>query len=621
VATSQTDSSLTGSLALTIVPITTAVAPATVNVGLGPTAQTQQFTAVALPDNAPQQFTWTCTIPSTGATCANFTPGANGAGTATYTASAIEECGTGCVQIAAAATGDPTGCSFNSTTYPCTVGQVTVVASRLSGTYAFHFSGFDSSSHRVAVAGTFTVSNGVITGVEDELTSNGPQTGLAISGGSYAPATATDPNDSNNLGVLTLTLPAGVYPNQYQVVLDAAGDVQMLEADGHGTGAGIAEAVATGNKFNSTAQTFAFGFTGADSGGNRIGYAGLLPMTPSASCSTGIIACGTVSGGLIDVNDHGNSSNSICSAAPCNVAGNYQNNGNGSWTLTLMSPIAMSFDFFIANGNSTSNNPLNLYAISTDSNPGVLGTMVLQDSKITYNNAGFKSTSVSVLNGANDSVSLTLGSTDGNGNFSGQFDWNNSGTEVSVPSSSPFAYTYAAVPLSGSQYLGRYTFQMLGNPGANPVVQPLTFVLYASGANRGFLLDQSSSAVVTGAMIPQVGPKQNSGIFANTLLPGTYAVATNRNDSASIAPLTMNLLLTSPGNSVFNVSGAENPGNQPITGGTYNVQAAGTGTLSTTTGAGTAHYIFYAVNATTFYMIQDASKDSGVTSPLLLVAQ
>ena len=118
--------------------------------------------------------------------------------------------------------------------------QVSQVPSRVSGTYAFRFSGYDSNQKPTAVAGTFTASNGTITGVEDELTSIGASTGILISGGSYQPNTS-DANNSNNAGTLTLTLPAGVYPNKYQVVLDGNGDIEMIESDDQGTGSGIAQ--------------------------------------------------------------------------------------------------------------------------------------------------------------------------------------------------------------------------------------------------------------------------------------------------------------------------------------------------------------------------------------------
>jgi hypothetical protein len=236
----------------------------------------------------------------------------------------------------------------------------------------------------------------------------------------------------------------------------------------------------------------------------------------------------------------------------------------------------MGFDFFIASGSTSKANPLTFYAISTDpvtTNPAVSGTMVLQDSSLTYDIAHFKGTSVSTLTGtvtgANATctappcanVSLTLGTTDGKGNFSGQFDQNNAGAIVSVPSSltaASFSYTYAA---SGTT--GRYTFQMLGNPDANPVVAPLPFVLYASGADRGFLLDQSTSSVMTGTMNPQ---GKGGGSFAGSELPGTYGAATTSSGSSAVGPIAANLLLTFPGGGVFNVSGTQYPGSQTMTG-------------------------------------------------------
>ena len=565
-ATLTADTTVTGSLTLTLVDITTEVAPSTLSVGNG---LTQQFTAVAVPDDAPQTFTWTCT--ASGAPCANFAQ--DGSGLASYTPVAAEKCGNNCVQISAAAKLDATGCSPNPKF--CTIAKATVVTSRLTGNsttnvpFSFRFSGYDNGGHQVFVAGTFTALNGgIVSGVEDEITWNGSQystTQHSITGGSYTPIAANDPN-SNNAGTLALTLAAGVFPNQYHVALDAAGDIQMIESDGNGSGSGIAEP-SSKNQFNlGTNQPFAFGFTGVDFAHNRVGYVGLMPTDGTAN----------VTGGSIDVNDNGSSTNSICAAPPCTVVGTYLDNGNGSWTLTLTKPESMTFDFFVANGSKNANNPQTLYAISTDpvdsTHPAVLGTMVLQDSTLTYDKSHFNGTSVSALtgvNGANANVSLTLGTTDGNGNFSGQFDQNNAGVIVSVPSSltaASFSYTYSA---SGTN--GRYTFQMLGNPDVTPVVAPLPFVLYASGANRGFLLEQGGSSppdtsVMTGTMNPQ---GKAGGGFAGSELPGTFGAATTSSGSSAVSPIAANLLLTFPGGGVFNVSGTQYQypgGSQTVTG-------------------------------------------------------
>ena len=555
-ATLAADTSVTGSLTLTLVDITTEVAPSTLSVGKG---LTQQFTAVAVPDDAPQTFTWTCT--ANNVQCANFSPAQNvpSPGLAVYTASDI--CSGNCnVQISAASTLDQTGCS--PTPKNCTIAKPSVVASRVSGTYAFRFSGFDSN-HATAVVGTFTVANGTITGVEDELSSSG-WAQHAITAGSYNSISPSDPN-SNNAGTLTLT--TGSFPNQYQVILDGAGDIEMIESDGHGTGSGIAQKSSNSNLFTGN-QTFAFGFTGVDSNGDRVGYVGILPMNGSAVVS-----------GQMDVNDNGQSSNSVCTVPPCTVTGTYLPNGNGSWHLTLTSPVTMGFDFFIASGSTSKANPLTFYAISTDpvtTNPAVSGTMVLQDSTLTYDIAHFKGTSVSALTGTVTgataactappcaNVSVTLGTTDGNGNFSGQFDQNNAGVILSAaqfPPAGSTSYTYAA---SGTT--GRYTFNMLGDPTANPVVAPIPFVLYASGANRGFLLDQKSSSVMTGTMNPQ---GKGGGGFAGSELPGTFGAATTSSGSFNVSPIAANLLLTFPGGGVFNFSGTQYQypgGSQTVTG-------------------------------------------------------
>jgi hypothetical protein len=573
-ATLVADSSKTGTLALNVVDITTQVAPAALSVGNG---LTQQFTAVALPDDAPQTFTWTCT--ASGVPCANFHQDSNVSGLAYYKAQ--DSCPGNCVQISAVAPLDPAGCS--NIPKNCTIAKASLVTSRVNGTYAFRFSGYDSSNHATAVVGTFTAaSNGTITsGVADELTSSG-WVQHSIAGG-YT-ATSSDPNNSNNAGTLTLT--TGAFPNKFQAVLDGAGDIEMIESDGHGTGSGIAQRSASSNLFTGD-QTYAFGFTGVDASGNRVGYVGLLPMNGS----------GVIAGGQMDVNDNGNNTN-VCGAAPCNVAGSYTPDPNisGLWQMTLTSATTMKFDVFISAGTASKTNPLTFYAISTDpdaTHPAVSGTMVLQDSTQTYNNAALKGTSVSALTGTganatNTNVSLTLGSTDGNGNFSGQFDQNNAGVILSYPSStqSPFGYKYTADASTN----GRYTFQMLGNPGANPVVAPLPFVLYASGANRGFLLDQSSS-VMTGTMNPQ---GKGGGAFGGSELPSTYAAATTSSGSSLVSPIAANLLLTSPGGGIFNVSGTQYPGPQTLTG-TYTLSALGTGTVPLTAPSA-QNYVIYVLD-------------------------
>ena len=650
VATSQTVNGLSGSLPLTVIPDTTSVGPTSPDVGVG---LTQQYVATAAPDQAAQTFTWSCIAPN--GPCSNFVQDPQISGLASYTPTAGETCGSsGCVTISAAADINPTGCTIDPKHYPCTISQTTVVASRVpSGIYAFQFSGYDTNGKAIAVAGTFTVAaGGSISGSEDESTWNGSAfvtTQHNFSGGSYTPLGGGNDN-SNNAG--TLSLNTGTFPSTYTAVLDGSGDIQMTAASGGASGSGFATASSV-NKFNQgTPAVFAFGFTGVDASSHRVGYAGLLPTDGVSS----------VANGFIDVNDNGSASNSVCNSEPCGLAGSYTfNSGTNRGQLTLTAPKAMTFDFFVANGSSSNpNNPLNLYVISTDSNPAVVGTMTLQDSKVSpYNNAAFSGNSISELIGANNNVALlqvtTLGDNGSSGvtgacpgsslgNLEGTFNQNNAGTlippaplsltgiGISFPNnkseggaSNPYTY------VSTNGNTGRYVFCLLGDPTDNTPVMPIPFVLYASGANRGYLLDQSSSSVMTGTMNPQSKPK--SGSFASAQATGTYAVATNANGipgGSGCTDLTscytsMNLVMSSPVSGTFDFSGIENPGNVAI-GGSYTVTIPGLGALTIPGSQNSAtNFVIYGVTETNFYMMgwdeESGTNYNGLISPILYMAQ
>jgi hypothetical protein len=595
-----TGTSTTGSLDLNVIPLTVVVTPTTVNVGQN---LVQQFTAVSVPDDAPQTFTWTCT--PTGA-CGSFAPNANNV--AVYTAPPSPF--TGNVVVTATSTVQQSAPGFGQS-------KISVVTSRLpQGAYAFRFSGYDTSSHHVAVAGSLTVGgNGAITGSVEDVVTNAAYKQYTTVSGSYVPSPNNSNDISNNLGTLTLSASGG--PTfTYTAVLTSSGVVRMIESDGAGTGSGVMQKSAANTVFIASPQTFVFGFTGVDSAGNRVGYVGMLPMTPSG---TG----GTITGGLLDINDNGTNP---CGATPCNVTGTYQLIATGLWHMTLNSVTTLDFDFFVSGGQTNAQpNPLTLYAISADdptSHPSLSGNMVYQfPISSGYNNAAFKGSSVSSLTGANANVSLTVGTTDGTsggtggaGGFTGTFDQNNNGTITSVPTTKPFAYTYVAT----SNINGRYTFQMLGN--TNPVVAPLPFVLYASGANRGFLLDQSSPAVMTGSMEPQLPAGFN---YTPSELPGTYAAATIANSDSGIEPVVQNLLLTSPGGTplVYDVTGVQNTtnGSQSLTG-TYtmlnNNTGGGTGTITLTSPPppAVANYVIYAIDASSSNSVITDFMMMGVTS-------
>jgi hypothetical protein len=583
-ATSAADSTAKGYDSVTVVPITVVVTPTTVSVGEN---LVQQFTAIAVPDDAPQTFTWTCTPAGI---CGSFAPNPNSV--AVYTAPPSN----GSVTVSATSTVPQTNPGIGTS-------KVAVVTSRLpSGTYAFRFSGDDKNGNHVAAAGSFILAaNGTITaGVEDVA---GVSTPYTISSVSYSPI-----SNNNNLGTLTVSLSGGP-TNVYTAVLTSSGIIRMIESDGFGTGSGVMQK-SSAQQFDVGAQTFAFGFTGVDSTGKRVGYVGMLPLNGGGGIGSQQVP------GLLDSNDNG-SAIGVCGAPPCSISTTSSySQPNASlptwWNMTLVTgATTQHFDFFVSAGTAqtkTAVNPLTLYAISTDpvdaTHPALSGNMVYQV-PMTYNNAAFSGTSVSNLTGANANVALIVGTTDGGsggtggaGGFTGTFDQNDDGTITSVGPTAPFSYTYVAT--SGTN--GRYTFQMLGN--TNPVVAPLPFVLYASGTNRGFLLDQNGMAVMTGSMDPQLTPTGFS--YTATELPGTYAAATIGNGDSGIAPVVENLLLTSTGMATYVVAGTQNTqsGSQPLMG-SYtlndNSSGGGTGTITLTTPAGST-YVIYAIDATAIPM-------------------
>ena len=600
VATSRADSTARGETNFTIVPITVSVAPtpAPVDVGHG---LVQQFTATAAPDNASQKFTWAVACAQGGAACGALVPDANISGLAVYTAPATAPTGCtsgNCVQVTATATIDTTAVG---------TAKVLVLSSRISGTYTLRFSGYDNLHQPVAMACSLTFDkNGVFQqGVEDEVLNTGAggvPHHYTVNSATYVPvANNNNANNTNNAGTLTVDASTSGGPtNTYNAVLDAAGNLRVIELDGNWKGSGSMEE-ATTTKFANVASltgTFVFGFTGTDLLGKRVGYVGALPMDGAGHI-------GLTTPGLLDMNKGGTAESST------NVTGSYtMNNGIGTMTVTandLPGPPTFTFNLYGISGQAKASNPLTLFAISTDllaTNPAVSGRMVFQDPGTKYDMTALNAAAVSHLTGwanagSNTTVALVAGTGNSSGGLSGSFDANNAGTIVAAQS---FNCTYT----TGTG--GRYVVTMLGN--GNSCTGGLPFVFYASGANRGFLLDQSSAAVMTGAMDPQ-----NNNAIAPSALPSTYAVATVSNATSGVVPMAANFLLTSPGGGVFDVGGTQYPLVQTVTG-TYNLHLDGTGPITLTAPA--ANYVLYTVDASTFEMID---VDTTVKNAAVIFAQ
>ncbi len=555
VATSVESPTKSDTYQMKVLPITVTVTPGPAIVGIG---LTQQFTATVTPDAAPQTVTWAITgCPAND--CGHLDPNTAG------------------LYISPNATPSEASFSIQATSSidpPNWAGQakVTIVNSRLSGTYAFRVSGFDSTNHPIAGAGDFVANDdGTIQGgtTEDLLVAGVPAHCTILNTSTYA----MDGNDHGTITLRTSGSGACASPalRKYKVVLNASGDGQMIEFDASGRGSGlIAQAGPASQVFKDSALlgTFAFGFTGVDLTGKRVGLAGVF----QADGAGGITPTGS-----LDINDNG-SATSNTGFDP--VLSSYSISPDGSGTLTLVSNgTTYNFAMYVVGGKTqNATNPLTVFAISNDgpSNHAAVGTIVFQDPTQTYDKSALNSFSVSNLTGVDNSssntlVSLTVASGDKNGNFAGSYDANNAGTIVAAKS---FNSTYSA---TGN---GRYTIDLL-----SPAVH---FVLYLSAANRGFLLDQSSQAVYTGTMDQQPGT-----FFAASELGGSFEAATGSSGTSSVTQVAMNLLMTAVGSNLT-VAGTQDatgdPNPEPLAG-TYTVNASGTGTITLTQPA--AKYVIY----------------------------
>ncbi len=598
VATSQADTRATGSLPLTIQNIQVFVAPTSsqsvpVNVGTG---LQQQFEAVAVPDDAPQTFTWPAPA------CGTITPDPNNSALAVFKAP-----NSTCTQFQILpASVDANQCS-DPTNHPCQPAFVNVIGSRLpAGTYAFRYTGFDIGG-AIAVTGQFvSLGNGAIQGgtQEDELSGSHAVCTIQSTGSSYS-------FSSNQQGTITLNaLCAGsATKSTYDMVIDAAGDIQMIEDTSGDTtnrhGSGVIQPVPTPSGLNTAALkgSFAFGFTGVDLNGFRFGTVGVVTLDGS----------GNITGGTLDTNDNSTPAGPLAISS-CNSCYS-MTNGVGSMTITANGqpyPLVL----YGVSGQSKRTNPLLIYAISSAVGPALSGTMTFQDPNPSYDLTTFKGTNVAVLSGASTSgsdsnVALSTVSMDGrSGSLSGSFDQNNGGTLLpsTIDTNNPgqfFSNGYSYTN-TGCTACGRYTINLLGNPTANPPL-PMQFVMYASAANRGYLLDQSSASVMTGTIAPQTSPP--GGSFAASEMPSTYAAATQASGVSAVEPVVDNLLLTwvSPTQGLTGTQTVRS-GSQGLTG-SYTDTSNGIGTFTLTAPAKQT-YVFYQLDLTHFWMLEmDTTKD------------
>ncbi|GAC1513154.1 MAG: hypothetical protein NVS1B11_24850 [Terriglobales bacterium] len=538
-ATSAADSTKSAKVSVQIVSIAVTVAPKTVTVALN---GTQQFVASATPSGAPQTFNWS--VSCTGSPCGTVDS------TGLYTAPAT-------IPSPATVTVTATSTISSTATDHATVTLVTSFNSRLSGTYAFRFSGFDAAGPVLAVGNIVADGSGNISaGSEDISRTTGLQT-LAITGGLYSVGT-------DNRGTLTLTTSAST--STYKFAIGSSGETLFVEFDGTGTrGSGVLDLATVSSFKNSALSTpYAFGFSGADATGKRAGYVGVVSAD----------GAGNITSGSLDINDAGIATTSSSVSGIYNIA----SSGRGTMTLSVSS-VTKNFAFYLVSSSE-------IFFISTDPvamNPRVSGVAINQNVSQAFTNAAFNGSSVFYLTGADSTgafsnVVMGVANTDGNGNITGTFDENNAG---SITGNTSFTGTYSA---TGN---GRYTATLFSTP----------VIIYAVTANKGFVQDQSSPSVTNGLLEPQRNSPFSAASIGGTFVAGTLNVATSAAQDIEAA-LSLNSTAGTISGTQDETDGGQNA-NQALTG-TYTVTANGRGTLTLSSPSGAPGRVIYVINNSKF---------------------
>ncbi len=378
-----------------------------------------------------------------------------------------------------------------------------------NGTYTFYFGGAVSQQLvGLAIDGSFTVSNGSITGgvFDENANYTAPLIEQKISGGTVTAY-------ADGLGQFTLTLPSGTVTFAFASPASAAtassdSDIRIIEFDdatGTGTrGSGAMKLAATSTSTAAIKGNFAFHFSGSDAQNLEAALAGSFQTDGN----------GNITGGKADFSDDG-----ALTSYP-SITGSYavDSQGRGSLKLALNATTTLNYSFYQVS-------PTELLGISTDQGsaniPVVAGTLVQQTGA--FSNASLNGVSVLEIQGlartqggSTPDATVGLATADGNGNIS-------------------FSYDEAALKfVPQTAYTGTYTVD--ATSGRVAVATTTTGItppiFYLINSNSAFVLgtDTSSSS---GILEPQSGSPFASASFSGNYLGGTFPLSNSSYTNAA----------------------------------------------------------------------------------------
>lgn len=562
-ATSQADTTKSANGTVQLMPISVTVSP--VGATLDGFNGTQQF-AAQVSWGQGQAVTWTLSGPGQVEETGNYTAPATVPSQTSATVSAT---------------------SVQDTTKSGSA-TVTLTPPTLNGQYAFIFQGDDGGGMMRQEAGTFIADGkGDITGGVEDIVSmkSGANTNVTFTG-SYAADNAGD-----GRGTITIHNSLGVSRTFGFALGPALARVRFIEtADGTGSrGTGVMEQQdTTAFPIAKTKGAYAFGFSGADSGGGNTAVVGSFQLD----------GVGTINSGTFDIDAGGNTT------AGASFTGTYAADSTtpGRFTATFngQAPYAsVNLAFYVVSASEA-------FWVTLDpvaTNPISAGRALSQTGGPFSNSSLNTAANVFYIAGAGETdgsagsiVDAGIMVTDGNGNITGgQADENFNGDFTE------YEYTNSTYSVTSSAS-GRGTMTLNLDPtdpaGGNVNTHFLTF--YLVSPNTAFMLDNTIAADHVPANYAGLGFTQSqtvgpssSATFSGPYYEGSWSPATSLTPVEATATTSGgNLNFTGTGD--FNLSASTYSPDVAFNG-TYSLQAQGRGTMQRSGGASTEDFIFYMI--------------------------
>jgi hypothetical protein len=486
------------------------VPPSTVAVGA-----TTSLTATVVNDSANAGVSWTVQCAST--QCGSVSPASTASGAATtYTAPASVPSPDSVTIVAKSVTSAGQTAATTITITPTTQPAAPVLA---NGTYVYHLAGQDANGPYF-VAGAFSVSNGAITGGEQDFADGaGIATDTLVASGSSLSQVG------GNIQVVLNTGDSSIGVNGIETLRGTVaytGRVLICEYDASASGTGSID-IQTGTA--APAGGYAFYVSGQDGSAfaNAIGIGGILNVGGTAL---------TLSGSVFDLNDGGNSvlQNQSFASGTVTLPDSF-----GRVAFTLVPSSSSGVPSFILTGYIIGINQIQLIESQPDNLNATTGGMALGQG---VNTGTFTSTSASV-GGA--SYAFGASGEDANGvlQLAGSFALKATGSVSGTVALNDIVSAFSS-PISGGTYTvasnGRVT---ITNVSSSLIPNPLSFELYLDGNGNALVLGVDNIEVSGGVAYSQLVPSPALGAAFALAAQGFWSSNINNPAWSAVGPVTV----------------------------------------------------------------------------------